>query len=622
MNHVRDPVSPHGQPPPTLPIHSEPPQAAAGRHDDSQTPTPDIGRAHVESRAPQDQDRVYRLPALPSATSARARTGSLLSQISAMVPDEGTSAYYSQNSIPRSTPSAIHRMQPVSATINDTRSRAPAQIQEESPTRQAHYVAHGQGNDLDLYADCNGVVRDLCDETGRPLRLAEARAPSSAPQHEPVTSEGASVEAACESYGGEQPRYSTERPMSFVAGYADQDGKPQDQINQSTTPNHVRVSQQGNLSQQQQRPLQRGTVYAEVPTASLDPPRSSAPSPLSMPGTPPPKSALRTIKSLDFTQRTKHSCIDQVDSPGRANPREPPSQTQSTHGELHQSYHVSDVALHQPRAQRVLQIPHIMPILPQEPAPSHASEWQNLHHGSENHQSFYQQEQQQSAHAPSHDTDRRHATAPAQLTLHEASKPHAKSSSKPKVSSMFKRLGGNGHADVHHQSGADNTTTDSHSRPGKQEHSKLFTARKHQSSDHVSQHSRRSFFDLGKQKDPASLYSIPYHKSQSTTNVSNRSSQLFQPGAPRAGKPRRFSGLSAFLAKMAQALTARPQSLSCRRQKRSRKLKESTMALQKLRLIVNRLLVKRCTRRCKVKTRLSYSHLGCLRLVQRKGPRF
>ncbi|USP82477.1 hypothetical protein yc1106_09751 [Curvularia clavata] len=528
MNGESGLVTPRTQAPPIAPSQSETPEAPAWRDDDSQSATPDR-HAHVENKALESKTNPSTLPPSNPTMAVPAKSGSLLSQISAMVSDEG-SVPVSRNSIRRSTPSTTRRMRPA---FSSRRSRAPAQIQEENPASHRHRAPNGQGNDLDLYADGDGIVKDLCDETGKPLRLAEA---GPAPQHESTKSEAANVEAARESQDAEQPRYSTERPMSFIAGSTDQDGKPQDQINQPTIPDDVRVfrasGQHGNHVDQRHS-SQQGTVYSDLPAPHLDPPRSPVSSPAT-PGTPPPKNALRALKSPDPTLPARHEDTDQSQFSGEANSRELLSQTQGIHGQPPQNTHVSDLALYQPQAKRVPQIPQIIPDHAQEPTPRHPSERQNAEQGSENQLGFQQQDWQ--------------STISAQSSVHETSKAREKSSSRTKMSTKFKMFGGSSHPSSQHRSSEDNKTIDSNVSAEKQEHSKFFSSKSRQGSDQVSQSSQRSFFDRRKHKEPAPIYSIPYHQFQSTANVQNPPIQPPQPDAMSASK-KRFSGLGLIFGK-------------------------------------------------------------------------
>jgi hypothetical protein len=534
MNDETDLVTPLAQAPRTLQSQPETPKVATWRDDNSQSAISER-HARVENNFPHSTHKLYELPAPDSAMGPPAKAGtSILSQISAMVSDEA-SAPYSQNSTGRSTSSAIHRIQP---RLSTGCPKDPAQIPDQSPTSRGNRTPDGEGNDLDLYADYNGIVKGLRDEMGQPLRLAESRKPSPEPQHQQIESETADVETVRESQNDEQPRYSTERPMSFIAGPADQDGKPQDQINQSATPDNVRMRrarrQRENHVEQHYAPP-GGTVYSELPADSLDPPwnpvQSTVTSSASPPGNP-----LRAVKSLDPTRPAKHAYIDPTHFSGQMHSQQPSPGTQSAHGQLPQNSHISNLALHQPQAKRVLPVLQITPGLPREQSPNHASQYQDSGQELKSQQELRQQEQQQTDHVPFQGIENRHSISSAQSSVYEVPKPHEKSSSKGKVSSIFKKFGGNGQTTSQQQSSAE-----------KSGHLKSSASVKRPSVDQQSQTSQKSFFDLRKQRNPAAFYSIPYQ--QSTRDVQEYSDQRSQTDTAGAGKSKRFSGLGAIFGK-------------------------------------------------------------------------
>lgn len=163
-----------------------------------------------------------------SDLSVPERSVSLLSKISSMVSDGGTLSPTSSNA-GRSTPSTIRRMQLESSASSPSK---PARIPEESAVMYEDRTTTAKDDDYDLYADHNGIVKDVRDERGQPLRVAEAQLFDV--HGHPVPSKPIFPDGHGSSHGHDEdgPRYSTERPMSFISGPADQDGRPQDQVNQ------------------------------------------------------------------------------------------------------------------------------------------------------------------------------------------------------------------------------------------------------------------------------------------------------------------------------------------------------------------------------------------------------
>lgn len=182
---------------------------------------PDSAQAVVPIESDTPQEGPQQSPALGHA-GAHKRSESLLSKISSMVsPDDASLSpvsSYGPRSRPPSSAAGRQRQIPSAKT-----SPIPVQIDEE-PTAPDHAVNTSIDNDdFDLYADHNGVVKD---EQGRPLRVTTDQPPkptptSGAPKPMPLS-------APMDEASG---RYSDERPMSFVWGPRDANGRPQDEIN-------------------------------------------------------------------------------------------------------------------------------------------------------------------------------------------------------------------------------------------------------------------------------------------------------------------------------------------------------------------------------------------------------
>ncbi|KAF2440253.1 hypothetical protein P171DRAFT_435084 [Karstenula rhodostoma CBS 690.94] len=179
--------------------------------------------APIKSDTPQEDPQ--QSPPVGLA-GAHKRSESLLSKISSMVSADDASLSPVSSYGPRSRPpsSAAGRQRQIPSA---KASPIPVQIKEE-PTAPDHVNSSIDNDDFDLYADHNGVVKD---EEGRLLRVTTDQPPKPAASSRPPTS-GASkptpLSAQMEESSG---RYSDERPMSFVWGPRDANGRPQDEIN-------------------------------------------------------------------------------------------------------------------------------------------------------------------------------------------------------------------------------------------------------------------------------------------------------------------------------------------------------------------------------------------------------
>ncbi|KAI4946947.1 hypothetical protein J4E86_008570 [Alternaria arbusti] len=120
-------VTPAGQVP-RITTQNGPETPKAGQpYSEHSRPAMSNSHSHGQASFPDFKHQAQQLQVLNSATAAPERSRSMLSQISAMVSDEGSNPY-SQTSTGRSTPSTIRRMQPES-TVKP--SAVPPQIPEE-----------------------------------------------------------------------------------------------------------------------------------------------------------------------------------------------------------------------------------------------------------------------------------------------------------------------------------------------------------------------------------------------------------------------------------------------------------------------------------------------------------
>ncbi|KAL5384122.1 hypothetical protein DPSP01_005596 [Paraphaeosphaeria sporulosa] len=195
----------------------EKPTLMAGR--DSPNPVVPI-QSDTPQEGPQQSPQFGR-------AGAHKRSESLISKISSMVSAEDASLSPVSSYGPRSRPpsSAAGRQRQIPSA---KASPIPVQIEEE-PTAPDHAANSSIDNDdFDLYADQNGVVKD---EEGRPLRVTTDQPRKPAASARPPTS-GAPKPTSLPAPMEEAPgRYSDERPMSFVWGPRDANGRPQDEIN-------------------------------------------------------------------------------------------------------------------------------------------------------------------------------------------------------------------------------------------------------------------------------------------------------------------------------------------------------------------------------------------------------
>ncbi|CAI6335650.1 unnamed protein product [Periconia digitata] len=166
-----------------------------------------------------------------SSQPANKHPESMLSRLSSMVSSERVSVSPLSSQHLHSRSPSLHHRQPISPAKT---SRNPAQIVRGSATK-----INGDApsdDDFDLYADQDGVVKDVRDESGQPLRISPPEIPTKMqnppPPRQPPTAK--SVE-------DDQSRYSLDRPMSFVSGPRDSNGRPQDQINRPNTASSERL---------------------------------------------------------------------------------------------------------------------------------------------------------------------------------------------------------------------------------------------------------------------------------------------------------------------------------------------------------------------------------------------
>lgn len=202
------------------------------------------------------EQEAQQIPASASNMTVPERSKSLLSIISSAVSSVPISP--ASSNAGRSTPSTIHRMQRDFSNARKT-NLTDVQIPEETASAKDDSTPTARNEDYDLYADHNGVVKDVHDEKGQPLRIAST--PSAAPAELARTITGASsIGTAPDIHDSPGRRYSFERPMSFISGPQDDDGRPQDQINQPNA---------GMVAAAPPRSKRRSQQYPRAPSGAI-----------------------------------------------------------------------------------------------------------------------------------------------------------------------------------------------------------------------------------------------------------------------------------------------------------------------------------------------------------------
>lgn len=441
-------VTPAGQVP-RITTQNGPETPKAGQpYSEHSRPAMSNSHSHGQASFPDFKHQAQQLQVLNSATAAPERSRSMLSQISAMVSDEGSNPY-SQTSTGRSTPSTIRRMQPES-TVKP--SAVPPQIPEEI------LMSYGGDDGFDLYADHNGVVKDVQDEHGQPLRLGHLQVRGATTQQQPSQPSTSGIATAPSSRDGDRPRYSFERPMSFVSGPEDQDGKPQDQINQTASANATQSSpvamQHRNQSQQS---LHMDTVYLPNPPANVVPPSDRSAlrhQPMLASGPSPSKNIFQAVKSIDPSNKTTQITVSSWRPAGHQASQQAVSGSPDLNCQLPQATQASG---------RVPLAEQERPAISGPQSNPNRAQGQMESHGPRNQFELQQQllqrqgQYQVAAFRPPANS----SSQPAEQT----SRNQEKSSSKPRLTSMFKSFGGKTQANLQHTTNSGNTAIISQSKP-------------------------------------------------------------------------------------------------------------------------------------------------------------
>ncbi|CAG5178255.1 uncharacterized protein ALTATR162_LOCUS8609 [Alternaria atra] len=462
MRDERDCVTPVAQVPRITQNSTETPKAEE-LHNENSHPAMSNGYFHGQANFPDFKHQAQQLQVSNNTTIAPERSRSMLSQISAMVSDDGNNPY-SQTSTGRSTPSTIRRMQPDS-TMKP--SAAPPQIPEEVLT------SYGGDDDFDLYADHNGIVKDVQDTSGRPLRLADLQVPGATPQSQPSRPSTSDTGTAPAARDGDRPRYSFERPMSFISGPEDQDGKPQDQINQAASSNAMQVPpipEQHRYQPQQSR--QTETVYSMNPPASMIPPSDHIASryqPMPASGPSPSKNIFQAVKSIDPSNKMTQATIGSWRPSGEPVSQQVLSENPNVSHQPPQTSQPPDRVLHEPQGRQMVlgqSVPQSNLDRPQEQTEYHEAQTHTQANGPRNQFELHQQMVQRQAQYPQeHDAEFRPPATSSHSSAEQTPRQQAKPSSKPRLSSMFKSLGGKAQPNPQLPSSAGNTVIHSDSKP-------------------------------------------------------------------------------------------------------------------------------------------------------------
>jgi hypothetical protein len=414
MRDESDPNAPQAQIPRIT--HGPSTPNAEELHDNTHNEIPN-GYFRGHGNYPDFKNQAQQLQASNSAMTVPERSRSMLSQISAMVSDEGSHPY-SPTSTGRSTPSTIRRMQPDSSMRT---SGAPAQIPEETLIAADDRMPTREDNDFDLYADHNGIVKDVQDESGQPLRLTDSQVPGLTQQPQAIKPTVPSSEIAPGSRDEERPRLSEDRPMSFVSG--------QDQINQAASPlNHPQHRQQF----QQHNPPPMGTVYsAHPPTRVVVQPSNQTDAQYhSTPASTLPKNIIQAMKSINPSNLAKDASTT-FPPTGEPMPHQGYYVGANANDRVPQNGLGSEPGSYDIQARGMGSTP---------PMPNSAP--------------VHRQTTIPTQYTASQGAENQRPTGSSQLPDQNAHRPQEKSVSKPRLSSMFKSFGAKPQQSAQQQSGA------------------------------------------------------------------------------------------------------------------------------------------------------------------------
>ncbi|KAF1945084.1 hypothetical protein EJ02DRAFT_509781 [Clathrospora elynae] len=517
------------------------------------------------------------------------RSRSILSQISAMVSEEGTPISPASSNAGRSTPSTIRRMHLDSSARTALNS---AQIPEEATTTWDDRTPTDKDGDFDLYADHNGIVKDVMDESGQPLRVADVQ-PDPAQHSQAISSTASNIGTAPGLRDEERPRYSTERPMSFISGPADQDGKPQDQINQFAPLNDMQILAIPEQHRQQTHPLPAGTVGYSNPPTHLAQPRNQVEArhrSLPAPAPSPPKNISQAVESISSgTIATNAPGTSSASQPIELTPLSKPAERPITNGQVQDSP-IPGHGLGDPHTYRTSgqSIPRGPPVQSQMVVPDHDTQAQGQ--GPSNQYEFHQQLMQLQAKYPRlQGVEHQAPNDSSQLLDQQAPALQKEQPSKPRLSSVFKAFGGKSqptsqqqprtdpastvmrsnlnslpaYPNANHSPSSHSVVSSAHSRktsagrPSDQIDSFVHPNRPPHFSqvgqDYTRPHPTDPRIDLKKPIISAPTYGIPPQQPSPIPSGQSQPSRASASGVPESGKKKRFSSLGALFGRSGPA---------------------------------------------------------------------
>lgn len=216
----------------------------------------------AHSMSPQQEPHQPSAAATAATPAGHKRSQSLLSAISSAVSAEGAPISPTSSQPTRSRPSSRGR-QLQGPSAKNSPAAVPTQITEEASLPNENPLSTTTTNDeeYDLYADHNGIVKDVQDDQGQPLRVATTQSPDVSPPSQATVTPNTQSQGIVPPQEEDPGRYSDERPMSFVWGPRDANGRAQDHINKPTeTPPVPPLPAQIPMQPHQREPHQNGPV--------------------------------------------------------------------------------------------------------------------------------------------------------------------------------------------------------------------------------------------------------------------------------------------------------------------------------------------------------------------------
>ena len=307
-------VTPVAQPPRSTPHHHQRAEQARN-HNNNSSYTPPNGYFNEQLPAMAVNGSREDVPSTSSMTAPE-RSKSLLSIISSAVSSVPISP--ASSNAGRSTPSTIHRMQRDFSNAKGT-NLTDTSIVEEPTSAKDEQTPTARDEDYDLYADHNGVVKDVHDDNGQPLRITSPAVVSPAELARTVTT-ASSIGTAPDIRDSPGRRYSFERPMSFISGPQDDDGRPQDQINQSGAGSMAASASHLRGRSQQYPRVASGAVYStfEPVQDTHWPPGEVIPQPPVRPEQPPVRQPVQAKVVRQPTRFVPLARGDDTDSEGES----------------------------------------------------------------------------------------------------------------------------------------------------------------------------------------------------------------------------------------------------------------------------------------------------------------